>query len=152
MNKKKIENLIYEYHWRKKEMDRLENILFGSTIPIRGSVGVSKYGIEATLPRGTSLKSKAELEAMDKREERLYERWVEYREKVFAIELVVDKLDDEYHLIIIDCMMEGMSYRAIAAHLGYSRSKLRELKDDMLNQICQKCHFVHDLILKKTTV
>lgn len=151
MNKKEIENLIYDYHWMKKEVDRLEKILWGSPIPIR-SAGVAQYGIEATLPKGTYLKSYEELEQMDLREERLYKRWEKYRKKVIAIEMIAESIKDDKMLIIIDCMMEGMSYRAVAAHLGVSRNRLREMKEDMLSQISQKCHFVHDLKMEKSAV
>lgn len=156
MNKKDLENLIYEYHWRKKELVRIEGILFGNRIPMSKSVGVSQYGIEATLPHGSSGKSIAELKDMDLREERLYRRWEEYREKVFAIEMFAENTKDEQQLVIIDCMMEGMSYRSIAAHLGMSRNKLGEIKNSMLDHLCQicqkdqKCHFVQNLFDKKS--
>jgi len=137
MNVKQIENLIYQYHWRKKELDRISGILWGYRIP-NYSNGVSQYGIEATLPKpNTNLKSFAEMDAMDAREKRQYERYIEYLDKVEQIESMMDILADEQHQIILDCMMEGMSYRSIAAHLGIGRSKITEMKNEMLSQICQ---------------
>lgn len=47
MNKKEIEGLIYEYHWRKREVSRLINILYGTSDSYR-SVGIAQYGVEAT--------------------------------------------------------------------------------------------------------
>lgn len=77
MNKKEIENLIYEYHWRKREVSRLINIIYGTSESYR-SVGISQYGVEATLPKpNTNLKSHAEMDAMDAmdaREKRLLNR------------------------------------------------------------------------------
>lgn len=146
MNNKQIEDLIYQYHWRKKELDRISNILWGARVNNR-SIGVAQYGVEATLPKpNTSLKSAAEMDAMDARERRLYYRHMEYEERVNAIEMMTDHLDDEQHQIILDCMMEGMSYRSIADHLGVNRNKIRDMKEEMLCQICQKCHFLHDLL------
>ncbi|GAQ18020.1 RNA polymerase sigma factor [Oceanobacillus picturae] len=140
------EDLIYQYHWRKKEMDRLNNILFGTRSNMK-SIGVAQYGVEATLPKpNTNIKSMAEMDAMDAREKRLYKRWMEYKDKVQGIELLGDYLEEEQHLIILDCMMEGMSYRSIADHLGVNRNKIRDMKEDMLSQLCQKCHFLHDLL------
>jgi hypothetical protein len=139
MNKKQIEDLIYQYHWRKKEMDRLSNILWGSNRSYK-SVGVAQGGIESTLPKpNTNLKSIPEMDEMDARELRIYDRWTEYQVKVYAIEIMIDYLEDEQHKIILDCMMEGMSYRSIAAHLSVSRTKIGEMKNEMLRQICQKC-------------
>ncbi|WP_164219359.1 sigma-70 family RNA polymerase sigma factor [Virgibacillus sp. YIM 98842] len=153
MDVKEIENLIYQYHWRKREMDRIEGILWRS-FSKSPSVGlVSQYGVEATLPKpNTSIKSQAEMEAMDARERRLLNRWREYKQIVQSIESMGDCLQDPQQLIILDCMMEGMSYRSIADHLGINRNKIREMKENMLCQICQKCHFLHDLILEKFVV
>lgn len=138
MNSKQVEDLIYQYHWRKKEMDRLSNILWGTNSNNK-SVGVAQGGIESTLPKpNTSLKSHAEMDDMDAREKRLYVRWMEYQEKAHAIEVMTDYLEDEQHRIILDCMMEGMSYRSIADHLSVNRNKIRDMKEEMLCQICQK--------------
>jgi|SRR5690625_2421215 len=145
MNSKQIENLIYQYHWRKKELDRLSNILWGLSNNFK-SVGVAQGGIESTLPKpNTSLKSYAEMDDMDARERRNYERYIEYEEKVDAVESMIDCLEDEQHKIILDCMMEGMSYRSIADHLSVNRNKIREMKEEMLCQICQKCHLLQGL-------
>ncbi|MDY0394775.1 sigma-70 family RNA polymerase sigma factor [Virgibacillus halophilus] len=151
MDEKAVENLIYEYHWRQKEMNRISGILWGGFS--RGSSFglVQQYGEEAAMPKANvSIKSAAEIDAMDRREQRLYKRWEEYYHHVNAIESIGDYLEDEQQQIILDCMMEGMSYRSIADHLGVNRNKIRELKDSMLCQICQKCHFLHDLIDKKS--
>ncbi|MFG6179658.1 helix-turn-helix domain-containing protein, partial [Halomonas sp. THAF12] len=114
---------------------------------------VQQLGIEATLPKANvNSKSAAEVDAMEARERRLYYRWKEYSRKVESIELMADFLEDEQHLIILDCMMEGMSYRSVAAHLGVNRNKIREMKSMMLCQICQKCHYLHDLELEKSIV
>lgn len=145
MNPKKVENLIYEYHWRRREVGRLENILYGSPVPMR-SWGVAQYGIEAAMPKGSSRRSLSvfEIESMDLREQRLFDRLESFRDKVYAVEMIAGKIIEEQQLIIIDCMMEGMSYRAIAAHLGVSREKVRISKNKMLSHICQNCHFLQD--------
>lgn len=155
MNEKQIESLIYQYHWRKKEVSRLEFILWGSAGHFR-SVGVAQYGIEATLPKpNTNLKSYAEMDEMDAREKRQYERYEKFNAIVKFIEGLEKHLNNDKHLIIFDCMLEGMSYRSIADHLQISRSKLNPMKDKMLNQLSQKSqkdqinHFVHDLICDK---
>ena len=150
MNKNEVENLIYDYHWMKSEVYRLHQRLFGGSIFSSKSVGVAQYGIEATLPKGSRLKSHAELETLDAREERQLKRLKNLEAKVQAIERIPDYLTDDIQLIILDCMMDGMSYRAIAAHLNMNREKVREIKDEMLCQICQNCHFLHDLKNEKS--
>lgn len=152
MNCNEIEKLIYDYHWLRKEVSRLEKIIFGFSVPIK-SIGVTQYGIEAAMPKGSLLKSEAELEALDVRERRLYKRLNMYRKKVFAVEKIAELyLVDDQELTLMDCMMEGMSYRAIAAHLGLSREKVRALKNEMINHIHQNCHFLHELKEDKSRV
>lgn len=144
MKPNQLEGLIYEYHWFKKEFDRLGKILFGTRK--EKSVGVAQYGVEATLPKpNTSLKSYSEMDDMDVREKRQYVRWLKFKDKVEAVESLGDYLFDEQQQIILDCMIEGMSYRSIAVHLSINRNKVRDIKDVMLCQLCQKCHLLQDL-------
>ncbi|WP_079708100.1 hypothetical protein [Paraliobacillus ryukyuensis] len=152
MNKlKQIQTLIYNYHWQRKEVDRIARIL--NSIDGPQGAGIAQYGIEATLPKpNTNEKSKYEIEAMGRREKRQYERYVRFSENVEKVESLADYLDNDHQLIILDCMMEGMSYRSIADHLGVSRYKLGEMKDDMFDQLCQKCHFPQHLLKEKLTV
>lgn len=144
MELRELEALIYEYHWRKRELDRLTVRLFGHYSTFTPNKLVATYGVEATLPQpNTSMISYAEMDALDAREQRMYKRWQDYQEKVDTIENLANHLKDEQQLIILDCMMEGMSYRSIADHLGLSRTKVGELKNEMLDTLSQKCQFCH---------
>ncbi|MEC0570728.1 sigma factor-like helix-turn-helix DNA-binding protein [Bacillus spizizenii] len=151
MNGKDIENLINSYHWMVKEVQRLQRVLYGSTIPMK-NWGVAQYGLEAAMPKGSPGKSQAELRQMDLREERLFKRLKYYEERVYAVELGTEKIKGEQHKVIYDCMMEGMSYRAIGLHLGISRETVRKMKDEFISQLCQDCHFERLLNLKKSVV
>ncbi|WP_102422595.1 sigma factor-like helix-turn-helix DNA-binding protein [Bacillus amyloliquefaciens] len=151
MDRKAIENLINSYHWMAKEIHRLQKVLYGSVIPMK-NWGVAKYGLEAAMPKGSPGKSQAELRQMDIREDRLLRRLMYYEERVYAVELGAEKIKGEQHKVIYDCMMEGMSYRAIGLHLGISRETVRKMKDELISQLCQDCHFERLLNLKKTVV
>jgi len=151
MNKGQLQSIIYDYQWQKKEVDRIKKILWGIDLPPTNLV--AQYGIEATMPRSnTSIKSKYELADMDMREQRLYKRYERYKKNTDTIERLGDYASTEWQLIILDCMMEGMSYRSIADHLGTNRNKVTELKDSMLNHLCQKCHLLHDLRKDKVSM
>ncbi|MGG1291389.1 sigma-70 family RNA polymerase sigma factor [Bacillus smithii] len=144
-----LNQLIKDYHWMRKEIDRLERILYGYSTPMR-SWGVSKYGIDLVMPRGSGGKSQAELRDLDIREERLYKRLKKYQERVYALEIAAEYLEDEKQRVVYDCLLDGMSYRAIAYHLGMSRSQVKKAKDDILSQLCQKSQFVQLLNLEKS--
>ncbi|GEM04107.1 hypothetical protein HMI01_10950 [Halolactibacillus miurensis] len=138
MNKNQLQKLIYDYNWQSKEYLRIERLLN----KIDGPTGVktTQYGIEATLPKcNTSVKSKVEIDNMGKREKRQYERYLKFKYNVEFVESLADYVDDERQLTVLDCMMDGMSFRSIASHLKVSRNKLSEIKDDLLNHLSQKC-------------
>lgn len=40
--------------------------------------------------------------------------------------------------VVYDCMLEGISYRAISKHLGVSRNTVRELKEEIIDTIYQE--------------
>lgn len=147
--KEQLETLIKDYHWMKKEVERLQNIIYGYKTPMR-SWGVARYGDEARMPRTSPLKSQAELKQMDIREERLFKRLKNFEEIVYALELAADYLNNEKDKVIYDCLLDGMSYRAIAYHVGISRNDVRKRKEIILSQLCQKSHLVQLLKLKKS--
>ncbi|MEH7342740.1 sigma-70 family RNA polymerase sigma factor [Bacillus sp. JJ1532] len=135
----------------RKEVDRLERILYGHSTPMR-SWGVALYGIEATMPRGSSGKSQAELKKMDIREERAYKRLAKFQDTVYALEIAAEFLEDEKEKVIYDCMIDGMSFREIAYHIGISRNQVKKAKESILSQLSQKCQFVQLLKLEKSAV
>ncbi|PPA70501.1 hypothetical protein C4B60_10690 [Jeotgalibacillus proteolyticus] len=137
----------------RKEADRLTSLIWGSSESYK-SWGVAQYGLEAAMPKGQSIRSAAEMDAMDARDLRLYNRFQKFDEHVNAVESIanfVEKTFDDRYAVILDCMMEGMSYRSIAMHLGVNRNTIGEMKNKMLNEVCQKCHFLQELQSWKKT-
>ncbi|MGI8349629.1 sigma-70 family RNA polymerase sigma factor [Niallia circulans] len=129
-----IADLIRDYRMMKREIERLQRIIYGKSVPMR-SWGVAQYGVEATLPQGSSGKSQAELRDMDIREQKQIKRLQEYRRKVFAIESAGDFLDKEILKIVYDCMLSGMTRQQIAVHLEISRDSVDKLRADIKAQI-----------------
>ncbi|MEZ2715411.1 sigma-70 family RNA polymerase sigma factor [Niallia circulans] len=129
-----IAELVRDYRMMKREIERLQRIIYGKSVPMR-SWGVAQYGIEATLPHGSSGKSQAELRDMDIREQKQIMRLQEYQRKVFAIESAGDFLDKEILKIVYDCMLSGMTRQQIAVHLEISRDSVDKLRADIKAQI-----------------
>lgn len=146
-----IEELIRDYRWMKNEVRRLEKIIHGETVPMR-NWGVAQYGDEASLPSGSKGKSQAELNDADIREERLLNRLDKYQHRVYALEMAGELLEDELERVVYDCLLDRMSYRAIAYHVGFSRNQAKKTKDAILNQLSQNSHFVTLLNLEKKAV
>ena len=131
-----ISQLIRDYNWMKKEVVRLQRIIYGGTIPMI-NWGVAQYGVEATMPRGSKGKSHAELEAMDIREKRQIQRLETYQRYIYALEKAVDVLEDERQKIIYDCLLDEMTYRQIAVHLSVSKDYIQIQKQNIVRQIRQ---------------
>ena len=129
-----IAELIRDYRMMKREIERLQRIIYGKSVPMR-SWGVAQYGVEATLPHGSSGKSQAELRDMDIREQKQIMRLQEYQRKVFAIESAGDFLNKEILKIVYDCMLSGMTRQQIAVHLEISRDSVDKLRADIKAQI-----------------
>lgn len=129
-----ITELIRDYRMMKREIERLQRIIYGQPMPMR-SWGVAQYGIEATLPKGSRGKSQAELRDMDIREQKQIARLEEYQRKVVAIESAGDFLDREILKIVYDCMLEGMTRQQIAMHLEISRDSVDKLRSDIKAQL-----------------
>ncbi|MEK4825141.1 sigma-70 family RNA polymerase sigma factor [Niallia sp. FSL W8-0951] len=129
-----IAELIRDYRMMKREIERLQRIIYGKSVPMR-SWGVAQYGVEATLPHGSSGKSQAELRDIDIREQKQIMRLQEYQRKVFAIESAGDFLDKEILKIVYDCMLSGMTRQQIAVHLEISRDSVDKLRADIKAQI-----------------
>lgn len=135
-----INELIRDYRMMKSEIKRLQKLIYGFTVPMR-SWGVAKYGIEASMPRGSSLKSHEELKDMDIREQKQIERLKEYQRKVMAIESAVDFLDKEILKVVYDCMLSGMTRQEIAIHLEISRDSVDKLRSEIKAQIGRNTTF-----------
>lgn len=135
-----MEQLIRDYRWMKNEVARLQTLIYGYHPPM-SSWGVAQYGIDAAMPKGSSIRSAAEMEAMDLRDKRQWDRLKKYEAYIYAVEKAPDFLAGEKNKIVFDCMLEGMSYRKIGTHLEMSRDKVRDVKDDIISQLCQNDHF-----------
>ena len=105
------------------------------------SWGVAQYGIDAAMPKGSSMRSVEEIDAMDLCAKWQWESLKKYESYIYAVEKAPDFLAEEKNKIVFDCMLEGMSYRKIGSHLEISRDKVREVKEGIISQLCQNGHF-----------
>ena len=129
-----VTELIRDYRMMKREIERLQQILYGKCLPMR-SWGVAQYGIEAAMPKGSSIRSQEEMKDMDIREQKQVRRLKDYQKKVFALEYIGDFLDKEILKIVYDCMLSGMTRRQIAVHLSLSVDSVDKLRAEVKSQI-----------------
>lgn len=137
----KIECLLKDYRWMRKEITRLENVLYGHVTPMK-SWGVAQYGVEATLPHGSSGKSQAELNDMDIRETRQRKRLAKLQAQVYVLEIAVDYIEDEKKKAVYDCLLDGMTYRMIGYHVGMSKNAVWDLKNEIMKELARNQSFM----------
>ncbi|MBM7585832.1 hypothetical protein JOC86_002374 [Bacillus pakistanensis] len=132
MTKWQIEEWIHDYNFMLREISRLSRIL--NRVSFGGNSLVAQYGIDAAMPKGSSGISEAEKKQIEYQEKRLKK----YQETISFLELVHGFFETEKYRVVYECMLDGMSYRAIAKHLGVSRDTVREMKEEILSIIVQK--------------
>ena len=115
----------------------------GGTASAFNGNGVAQYGIEAAMPKGSGLISRAELDKMDRHERNIFMRMNKYRNMVEFVEVAEEYIEDPVKQVVYSCMMDGVSYRAIGKHVGYSKDKVRQIRDDILDDLSQSSQFSH---------
>ncbi|MEK4522384.1 sigma-70 family RNA polymerase sigma factor [Psychrobacillus sp. FSL W7-1493] len=142
--------MVGNYRFWKKEIERLEKVLFGFSVAM-SSWGVA-HGIDAAMPKGSSIRSAKELKKMDVREKSQLMRLERIRSYVYALEKALDLIEDEQLYTIYDCLLEGMTHRQIAAHLSASKDYVRYKKQEVFSQISQNSQSRTLLTLQKSVV
>lgn len=98
--------------------------------------GTSQYGIQATLPTGKGLVSKA-LESEVIRRNDKSERMIDFANKVVFINDRRDRITDEKEKIVLDCLLDGLSLTATSKHMGISRSMVTDIRDNIVDKLAK---------------
>jgi DNA-directed RNA polymerase specialized sigma24 family protein len=129
LNKFQIYNLLKNYHWKVKEIKRIDEYLEDTDFK-----GTAQYGIESTMPNGQGIVGKA-LENEIVRRSNKSKRLLEYIDEVNFINQRIDRVTDDKEKVILDCMLDGMSITAISRHMGFSRKHVHKLQDDIVERL-----------------
>ncbi|MEH7251908.1 DNA-binding response regulator [Neobacillus niacini] len=128
-NKFQIYGILKDYFWMLREIQRLDRELTKTDFR-----GTAQYGIEASLPHGQGIVSQA-IENEVIRRSKKSDNMVEYARKVNFVNERFYKITDEKEKVILDCLLDGMSIIAISKHLGLSRRRVNELRDDIVDKL-----------------
>jgi hypothetical protein len=124
----KTEEDLRDYHWIVKEIERLQEYLdkavrsFGP-----GSRLVTKYGLEASLPKGQGLNIEKN-SITEERFERQWQRLEKLKEKVKKIDSAAQQIVDEKERTVLECILDGVRMNMVARHVDISRTRLNEIK------------------------
>jgi Response regulator containing a CheY-like receiver domain and an HTH DNA-binding domain len=131
MDKYEIEQTLRDYHWMVREIARLRDMLSDA-----GERVVRNYeGLDMPKPQGRR-SDPVSLEAS--RRERLWRKLQNYEQKVKFVQERMDVIEDEREKTVLDCLLDGMSLRSIAEHLGLSRRHVQNIKERIVEQFCSR--------------
>lgn len=119
-----ILNIIVEYHWMVKEVNRL-NLQMQSV----ETVGVASYSDEPKAPYLVSRRIEGEVIRREKKLDRKsrYERRINFITNSYSL------IDKEQDKVVLDCMLDGMSITAIAIHLNMNRKTVQRIRDRIID-------------------
>lgn len=129
-----ITQMIKDFKWMRNEVQRLQKLLYGQSLPIQ-NWGVAQYGIEAAMPRGSKGKSMAEEKRIESLEVKRNNRLRRYETEVYLLETLGDTLQNETQKVIYDCLLEGMTYREIGLHLMISKDNVQKQRKEIIQQL-----------------
>lgn len=131
-----ITQMIKDFKWMRNEVQRLQKLLYGHSLPIQ-NWGVAQYGVEAAMPKGSKGKSITEIKRIESLEEKRNNRLRRYETEVYLLETLGDTLQNETQKVIYDCLLEGMTYREIGLHLMISKDNVQKQRKEIIQQLIE---------------
>ncbi|RST57667.1 DNA-binding response regulator [Siminovitchia terrae] len=131
MNKIDIENTLKDYHWMINSIKIMRQSLESA-----GEGLTAQYGIESTMPKAKGQTSDPVHREVVRRG-RHWKKVKGYEEKIKVIQERVHLITNERETEVLHWILEGKSYRWIAAHMGLSHSHIKRIKESIVDQISQ---------------
>lgn len=143
MNKKDIEQALRDYSWMineiKRQRELLSNIGSNVTTKIDG------------MPKQKGVTSDPIAMEVIRREKMT--RWVQKLErKVLFIQERMKVITDEREKAVLNCILDGMSMRAISKHMGLSERHVFRIKDSIVQQMADMADLSDSCTTQKSCV
>lgn len=122
-----ILNIIQDYHWIIKEINRLQLQLNQVE-----TVGVAVYSDE---PKAAPSEPSRRVEKEVVRREINHRRLQKYRMRVTYLQSRMHFVKGDKEQAVLDCLLDGMSLNAIALHLGIHRKTVRGIRNSIIEGI-----------------
>lgn len=129
LNAHTLDKMLSDYFWMVTTLKELEEE--NKTV----SASTSKYGLEATMPKGNDISNPVYGEYL-RREKRL-SRIEEYRAKVSYIQSVIDVINTDRESEVLYWMLEGKSMRWISKRMGLSHVSIQSIRDNIVETMLQ---------------
>ncbi|GIP35070.1 LuxR C-terminal-related transcriptional regulator [Paenibacillus sp. J2TS4] len=124
-----ISQLIKDYHWM------MNSIKLYSSMPSAAGEGRAAQFNRGAAPRKTQEVQHDPIHQETIRRDRRYKKIAQYEEKVHFIQERMTAIDDDREMEVLHWIIEGKSYRWIAAHMGLSHSHVARIKDSAVEKM-----------------
>lgn len=129
LTKSEIEQILRDYHWMVREIERIRSYLAGA-----GERTVREYGIESGMPKPQGKTSDPVHQEVARREKQ-WRRVEKLEGKVRFVQERIEIISDERERTVMDCMLDGMSFTAIAYHMKLSKGHVNNIKDHIVDRL-----------------
>ncbi|NBJ70624.1 MULTISPECIES: LuxR C-terminal-related transcriptional regulator [Clostridia] len=132
MNKEQIERAIKDYNWMIREIKRQRQMLKEDI----GTKVVSASGVAATLPKSKGVISDPVAKEVIRRDQK--SNWLtKLEKKVLFIQERLPTIDEPREVVVLECMLDGMTISAISKHMGLSRKHIYTIKETIVQKMLQ---------------
>ncbi|AKG05534.1 hypothetical protein AAV35_012760 [Salimicrobium jeotgali] len=131
MNKKQIEDALRDYNWMLNEIKRQRHLLEDA-----GTGLTTMYGEEAAMPKAQGESSDPVAREVVRRDKK--HTWINRLEKkVLFVQERMSIIEDEREKAVLECLLDGMSMRAIGNHMGLSERHIFRIKNSIVKQMAE---------------
>lgn len=139
MNEKEIEQTLRDYNWMINEIKRQRELLSH----IGGNV-VAQGGIESSMPKAQGETSDPVAQEVIRRDKN--SKWLnKLEDKVLFVQKRIHVITDEREKVVLECLLDGFSMKAISKHIGLSRTHIYRLKDSIIDKMLHFEQCEHNL-------
>ncbi|ONK21216.1 hypothetical protein BLX87_23085 [Bacillus sp. VT-16-64] len=144
MQRNEIEQILKDYHWMINSIK-----IMRESLKYAGEDITAQYGLEAAMPKAQGTTSDPVYKEVIRRSKRV-KKIQEFEAKILEFQGLFHKVHDERECEVLYWLLEGRSYRWIAAHMGLSHSHIRRIKESIVDQLSPDVPNVPDVTkLKK---
>jgi DNA-binding NarL/FixJ family response regulator len=118
MDKEKVREALYNYHWEIREIARIQSVLQETEFK-----GVAAGGVDSVMPNAPYAVSNPILGEVMRRQAKS-KRMQRLESNVTYIQSRLHLIEDEKFLMVAECLMDGMTAGSIARHLTTSRQTI----------------------------
>ena len=143
VDKKEIEQALRDYRWMIKEIQRQREMLSHYETKV-----TAQTGIEAVMPKAKGITSDPVALEVIRRDKK--SKWVEkLEEKVLFIQKRISVITNEREKAVLECMLDGLSMRAIGRHMGLSERHIFRLRNSIVSQMADMSYLADNVTGEK---